>query len=288
MRVARLLSGGIETFGLVRGSKVATRDDIVFLTGVPVSESVKGFLFDGWYGEIKDRIGKLEYAHDLGEFELLAPIPNPGKLVCLAFNYEDHAREQKMQAPADPVIVLKPRTALAGSGSEITCPDFVGQLDYEIELAVVIGRDCKCVTAEEARGAVFGYMVLNDVSARDIQRADGQFGRAKGFDTFAPCGPWITTADEIDDAQNLSMRTRVNGKTRQDSSTRNMSIAIPEIISRLSRVMTLEKGDIISTGTPAGVALNNPGTEFLKNGDRIEMEIEGLGELKNTVRFVPS
>ncbi|RNJ78623.1 MAG: FAA hydrolase family protein [Nitrosopumilus sp. B06] len=285
MRIARFLSNGIETFGLVRDSKVATRDDIVFLTGVPVSESIKSFFFDGWYGEIADKIGQLEYAHDLGEFELLAPIPNPGKIVCLAFNYTDHAKEQKMQAPADPVIVLKPRTALAGSGSEITCPDFVGQLDYEIELAVVIGRDCKNITAKEARGAVFGYMIFNDVSARDIQFMDGQFGRAKGFDTFAPCGPWITTADEIDDAQNLAMSTRVNGAIRQDSNTCNMSIIIPEIVSRLSRVMTLEKGDIISTGTPAGVALNNPGTEFLKDGDKIEMEIEGLGKLKNTVRF---
>jgi 2-keto-4-pentenoate hydratase/2-oxohepta-3-ene-1,7-dioic acid hydratase in catechol pathway len=133
---------------------------------------------------------------------------------------------------------------------------------------------------------IFGYMVFNDVSARDIQAQDKQFGRAKGFDTFAPCGPWITTADEIADPQNLRLRTKVNGVLRQDSTTSQMFIKIPSIISKLSKVMTLERGDVISTGTPAGVMLNKPDAVFLKDGDKIEMEIEGLGKLENTVRFV--
>jgi 2-keto-4-pentenoate hydratase/2-oxohepta-3-ene-1,7-dioic acid hydratase in catechol pathway len=129
-------------------------------------------------------------------------------------------------------------------------------------------------------------MIFNDVSARDIQAQDKQFGRAKGFDTFAPCGPWITTTDEIKDPQNLRLTTKINGQLRQDSTTHNMFIKIPSIVSKLSRVMTLERGDIIATGTPAGVVLNNPGVAFLKDGDRIEMEIEGLGRLENTVRKV--
>jgi 2-keto-4-pentenoate hydratase/2-oxohepta-3-ene-1,7-dioic acid hydratase in catechol pathway len=129
-------------------------------------------------------------------------------------------------------------------------------------------------------------MILNDTSARDIQAKDKQFTRAKGFDTFAPCGPWITTADEIPDPQNLKMMTKVNGDIRQNSSTSNMHLTVYSIVSQLSKAMTLEKGDIISTGTPAGVMLNKPDAVFLKNGDKIEMEIENLGKLQNTVRFV--
>ena len=139
---------------------------------------------------------------------------------------------------------------------------------------------------KEAKESVFGYMVLNDTSARDIQAKDKQFTRAKGFDTFAPCGPWITTSDEIPDPQNLKMMTKVNGNIRQNSSTSNMHLTVYSIVSQLSKAMTLEKGDIISTGTPAGVMLNKPDAVFLKDGDKIEMEIENLGKLQNTVRFV--
>jgi len=142
------------------------------------------------------------------------------------------------------------------------------------------------VDERDSMGAIFGYMILNDVSARDVQAQDKQFGRAKGFDTFAPCGPWITTSDEITDPQNLKLTTKVNGQMRQDSSTSNMFIKIPSIISKLSKVMTLEKGDIISTGTPAGVMLNKPNAIFLQDGDKIEMEIQGLGKIENTIRFV--
>ena len=159
-------------------------------------------------------------------------------------------------------------------------------LDYEIELALIIGKDCKNISEEEAKKIIFGYMILNDASARDIQAKDKQFTRAKGFDTFAPCGPWITTSDEISDPHNLKMVTKVNGAIRQNSSTSNMHLKVASIVSILSKVMTLEKGDIISTGTPAGVMLNKPDAVFLKNGDEIEMEIESLGKLKNTIKFV--
>ena len=131
-------------------------------------------------------------------------------------------------------------------------------------------------------------MIFNDVSARDIQFKDKQFTRGKSFDSFAPCGPWITTADEIQNVENLKLTTKINGELRQNSSTDKMFIKIPEIISKISKVMTLEKGDVIATGTPAGVALNNPNVEFLKDGDIVEMEIEGLGVLNNTIKFVKS
>ena len=288
MKIARLLHENIETYGFLKGDKVATKDEITFQTGVPIPYNVKDFLFDGWYDEIKNKIKDLPYEESISKFKLLSPIPNPNKIICLAYNYVDHAKEQGLQAPEDPVIVIKPRTALTSTESDIVCPDFVSKLDYEVELAVIIGKNCKNVSVEDASRIVFGYMVFNDVSARDIQFKDKQFTRGKSFDSFAPCGPWITTVDEIQDAQNLKITTKINGELRQNSSTSNMFIKIPEIISKISKVMTLEKGDIIATGTPAGVMLNNPNAIFLKDGDKVEMEIEGLGILKNTIKFVKS
>ncbi|MDH3678046.1 MAG: fumarylacetoacetate hydrolase family protein [Nitrosopumilus sp.] len=288
MKIARLSYDNSETYGFVNGDKVATKDEITYQTGVPIPQSIKDFLFDGWYDEIKEKVKDLSYNEDVSNCKILTPIPNPGKIICLAFNYIDHAEEQGLQAPDDPSIVLKPRTALNSSESDIECPNFVKQLDYEVELALIIGKNCKNITEEQAQEAVFGYMIFNDVSARDIQFKDKQFTRGKGFDTFAPCGPWITTKDEIKDPHNLKLTTKINGEIRQNSSTKKMFIRIPEIVSKISRVMTLEKGDIISTGTPAGVMLNKPDGEFLKNGDKIEMEIEGLGVLKNTIKTIAS
>lgn len=286
MKIARLVHENNETYGFVKGDKVATKDEITYQTGVPIPQSIKDFLFDGWLDEIKDKIDTLPYEESISKFKLLSPIPNPNKIICLAFNYIDHAKEQNLSPPDEPAIVLKPRTTLNGSGSDIVCPDFVTQLDYEVELALIIGKNCKNINEKQAIEAIFGYMILNDVSARDIQFKDKQFTRGKSFDTFAPSGPWITTADEIKDPQNLKLTTKINGDLRQNSSTSNMFIKIPEIVSRLSKVMTLEKGDIISTGTPGGVMLNKPNAVFLKNGDKVEMEIEKLGILKNTIRFV--
>ena len=286
MKIVSIRKGERTTYGLVQDNKISTKDDITYSTGIPIPINVKDFMFDGWYDELKSKISNIEFKHDLSEFEILTPIPNPNKIICLAFNYKDHAKEQKLEPPEEPAIVNKPRTALNGTNSEIICPNFVKELDYEIELALIIGKKCKNITEQDAMNYVFGYMILNDVSARDIQEMDKQFTRAKSFDTFAPCGPWITTKDEINDPQNLKLLTKVNGITRQDSTTANMFIKIPSIISILSRSMTLEPGDIISTGTAAGVALNNPHIPYLKDGDTIDMEIEKLGSIQNTVRFV--
>ena len=286
MKITRLLTNNMETYGFVNGNNVITKDGITSQTGIPIPQNIKDFLFDGWYDEVKPKIPKLNFTQNISDVKFLAPIPNPSKIICLAFNYKDHAKEQNLIPPDEPAIIIKPRSTLNGATSEIICPSFVSKLDYEIELALIIGKDCKNITEEQAKSAIFGYMILNDTSARDIQAKDKQFTRAKGFDTFAPCGPWITTADEVPNPQNLKMVTKVNGIVRQNSSTSNMFLGVYTIVSMLSKVMTLEKGDIISTGTPAGVMLNKPDAVFLKDGDKIEMEIEGLGKLENTVKFV--
>jgi 2-keto-4-pentenoate hydratase/2-oxohepta-3-ene-1,7-dioic acid hydratase in catechol pathway len=285
MKIARLIRDGKDTYGLIKDDHVATKDDIIYQTGIPIPLNIKDFLFEGWYDEVKDKISGVSFNDELEKFRLLAPISDPPKIICLTFNYPAHAKEQNLVSPKEPVIFMKPRTTLCGTDSDIMCPNFIKQLDYEIELAVIIGKTCKNVDESRSKDYIFGYMVFNDVSARDIQMRDKQFTRGKSFDTFAPCGPWITSADEVTNPQDLQLVTRINGQNRQDSSTKNMFIKIPSIISKLSNVMTLEKGDIIVTGTPDGVALNNPSTPFLKNGDKIEMEIEKLGRIQNTVKF---
>jgi len=286
MKIARLLKDGKETYGIIKNDKVATRQIITYETGVPLPLSIRDFLFDGWYNEIENKISDSSFQYNLKNFQLVEPLPNPSKIICLTFNYPNHAKENNVMSPKDPVIFFKPRTSLCGTGSDIICPSFVKQLDYEIELAVIIGKKIKNVDENKAKDCIFGYMVFNDVSARDIQMQDKQFTRGKSLDTFAPCGPWITSMEEIPDVENLQLTTRINGQVRQNSSTKNMFIKIPSIVSKLSKIMTLEKGDIITTGTPEGVALNNPDTPFLKDGDKIDMEIEKLGKIQNVVKFI--
>jgi 2-keto-4-pentenoate hydratase/2-oxohepta-3-ene-1,7-dioic acid hydratase in catechol pathway len=286
MKIARLIQDGKETYGIIKDSHVATKESIISETGIPLPPYIKDFLFSNWYNEIENKRISHSFQNKLEDFELLSPIPNPSKIICLTFNYPKHAKEQNLEPPKEPVIFFKPRTSLCGTGSEIRCPNFVKQLDYEIELAVIISNTCKNIDENKSKDYIFGYMIFNDVSARDIQMRDKQFTRGKSFDTFAPTGPWITSMDEVTDPEDLRLVTKVNGHVRQDSSTDNMYIKISSIVSKLSKVMTLEKGDIISTGTPEGVALNNPDIPFLNDGDKIEMEIEKLGKIKNTVKFI--
>jgi len=286
MKIARLIRDGKETYGLIKDDRVATKDDIIYQTGIPIPLNIKDFLFEGWYDEVKDKISDTSFKDQLEKFRLLAPIPDPPKIICLTFNYPAHAKEQNLVSPKEPVIFMKPRTTLCGTDSDIMCPNFIKQLDYEVELAVIIGKTCKNVDEISTKDYIFGYMVFNDVSAREIQMQDKQFTRGKSLDTFAPCGPWITSMEEIPDVENLQLTTRINGQVRQNSSTKNMFIKIPSIVSKLSKIMTLEKGDIITTGTPEGVALNNPDTPFLKDGDKIDMEIEKLGKIQNVVKFI--
>jgi 2-keto-4-pentenoate hydratase/2-oxohepta-3-ene-1,7-dioic acid hydratase in catechol pathway len=220
----------------------------------------------------------------LNHIDLLAPIAFPPKIVCLGLNYRDHAAEQGASLPDEPVIFIKPHTTVIGPNDNIVKPSFVKKLDYEAELAVVIGKKAKNVSASEARSCIFGYTILNDVSARDIQFKDKQWTRGKSFDTFAPIGPCITTVNQLPDTSNLSIRTWVNNELRQNSTTKNMVFNVYEIIHHLSRVMTLEPCDIIATGTPAGVGFAlKPQPKFLQAGDIIRIEIEGIGFLENSV-----
>ena len=288
MKIARIRDSKVkETYGIISddGKHVATKAEIQQQTGIPVPSNIKDFMFKGWLDEVRQQKGRLKYEHKIGDVELLVPIPNPPKIICLAFNYYDHAREAGLTPSDEPVIFMKPRTALNEPFRNVICPSFVTRLDYEAELAVVIGRETKKVPEEKALGSVFGYMILHDVSARDIQFKDRQFTRGKGIDTFAPCGPWITTRDEVADPQSLQIVTKVNGEVRQNSSSSNMVIPVRRIISALSVTMTLEPGDIISTGTPAGVAMSMKEPRYLKHGDMVEITIEKLGIIKNRILF---
>lgn len=216
--------------------------------------------------------------------KILAPIKFPSKIICLGLNYVDHAAEQNAPLPDEPIIFFKPRTAILGPNENIVKPSFVKQLDYEAELAIVIGKKAKNVKVSEAKTYIFGYTIMNDVSARDIQFKDKQWTRGKSFDTFAPIGPCITTANQIEDTSNLAIRTWVNNELRQNSTTKNMVFKLEEIIYHLSRVMTLEPCDIIATGTPAGVGFAmKPQPKFLQDGDVIRIEIEKVGLLENRV-----
>ncbi|UCC33326.1 MAG: fumarylacetoacetate hydrolase family protein [Candidatus Bathyarchaeota archaeon] len=220
----------------------------------------------------------------LDDVTLLAPVLSPPKIVCLGLNYKDHAEEQGKGTPDEPIIFMKPRTAIIGPDRPIVRPRWVKQLDYEAELAIVLGKKGKEIPVSEAKRHIFGYTAFNDVSARDIQFKDKQWTRGKSFDTFAPIGPCITTTDQIDDPNNLSVSTRVNGEVRQDSSTKNMVFGIYEIVHHISQVMTLEPGDLIATGTPAGVGVfMKPQPRFLSPGDLVEVEIEKIGTLRNLV-----
>jgi 2-keto-4-pentenoate hydratase/2-oxohepta-3-ene-1,7-dioic acid hydratase in catechol pathway len=220
----------------------------------------------------------------LSSAKMLAPVASPPKIICLGLNYRDHAAEQNAPLPDEPIIFLKPRTAVIGPEESIVKPAFVKELDYEAELAVIIGKRGKSIPVEDAKDHIFGYTCFNDVSARDIQFKDKQWTRGKSFDTFAPMGPCITTTDQIGDPNNLRVYTRVNGGLRQNSSTRYMVFNVYQIVHQLSRVMTLEPSDVIATGTPAGVAFAmKPEPKFLSVGDVVEIEIENIGKLRNHV-----
>ncbi len=212
----------------------------------------------------------------------MVPITRPGKIVCVGLNYKDHAAEQGVDLPEAPLFFAKYTTAMIGPGDAIVIPSAVQKADYEAELGVVIGTTVKKVSKENALEAVAGYVVANDVSARDLQFADGQWTRGKSPDTFCPVGPLVPAA-EVADPHALGIRAILNGETMQDSSTSNLIFGIDEIISYASRTSTLEAGDLILTGTPAGVGVFRDPQRLLQPGDEITIEIDGLGSITNPV-----
>jgi 2-keto-4-pentenoate hydratase/2-oxohepta-3-ene-1,7-dioic acid hydratase in catechol pathway len=215
--------------------------------------------------------------------EICAPVPRPGKVICIGLNYRDHAEESGMAIPTSPIVFSKFPTCVIGSNQSILLPTGSEQVDYEAEMAFIVGRKANNIKKENAMNYVFGYTNFNDVSARDFQFADGQWQRGKSCDTFAPMGEFIATTDEITDPNNLRIQFRLNGETLQNSNTRELIFKIPEIIEFLTRSITLEPGDVIATGTPPGVGFARKPPIFLKEGDTAEVEIEGLGILTNSV-----
>jgi len=240
--------------------------------------------------DLRGRSG-LKVVHGLSEIHLMAPVPRPGKIICPARNFLDHLEEQReyYSGSETPLAFIKVSTAVIGPDQTIVHPKVVKQLDYEVELAVVIGKRAKNISREDAYEYVAGYTVFNDISARDVQFAEmkhGLINLGKNFDTFAPMGPCLVLKDQLDDPHDLDMELRVNGEIRQRSNTRNMIFKIPDLVHYFSR-MTLEPGDIITSGTPSGVAIfrkPNPERWFLKPGDLVEAEIENIGVLRNKIQ----
>jgi len=220
----------------------------------------------------------------LNEVELLAPVRHPGKIMAIGLNYLDHCLEQGLTPPDRPTLFTKFTTSVNYPGGLIHWdPALTQMVDYEAELAVVVGKRARRVQASDAFDYVFGYTCLNDVSARDLQKADGQWVRAKSLDTFCPIGPVIVTADEISEPHNLSIRSWVNGELRQSSNTKHLIHNVPSLVAFLSTAFTLEPGDIITTGTPGGVGLHRNPPTFLQPGDHVIVEVESIGRLENTV-----
>ncbi len=232
-----------------------------------------------FYGEIENghvypKGGTSAGIYELSELRILPP-SSPSKIVCVGLNYKDHAEELHMKVPEKPVLFLKPPSAVVGHEDKIIYPESSSRVEHEAELAIVIGKRCKNIPASKAVDVIAGYTCFNDVTARDLQQKDGQWTRAKSFDTFAAFGPYLAFPDEID-ITDAKIACRVNGETRQASSTSNLIFDIPYLIEFITEIMTLEVGDVIATGTP-------PGVGELQRGDIVEVEIQGIGILRNEV-----
>lgn len=272
-----------------RIGSLVSDNEVVDLTGLVSDRSLSAeeinrcFDLDQGFFDRSKKADSLPHL-DLGSIELSAPVPRPGKVVCIGLNYRDHAEESGMPIPLSPIIFSKFSSCVIGPSEDILIPEGSAQVDYEAELAVVVGRRASRVTATAAMDYVFGYTNFNDVSARDFQFADGQWQRGKSCDTFAPMGPFVAPTDEVPDPHDLKIRFRLNGDTLQDSSTSQLIFNILELIEFLSRSITLEPGDIIATGTPPGVGFARKPPIFMKDGDVAEVEIDGLGTLSNRVR----
>lgn len=252
MRIARFTTGDDPMFGLVDGAG----EKIAEITGDPLYTKI----------ELTGTV------HQVEDVRLLAPVIPRSKIIGIGRNYADHAKEMGNEVPAEPLMFLIPNTAVIGPGDPVVMPEISERVDYEGELAVVIGRMCKDVSPEEAKKVVFGYTISNDVTARDLQKSDGQWSRAKGFDTFCPLGPWIET--DLDPADSR-VTTRLDGEVVQDGPTSDMNFGVAELISHASRAFTLLPGDVILTGTPEGVGP-------VKAGQRVEVEVPEIGVLANT------
>jgi 2-keto-4-pentenoate hydratase/2-oxohepta-3-ene-1,7-dioic acid hydratase in catechol pathway len=262
VRIARFAAGGDPKYGVVELTKDGGQhpDTVSLLTGDPIAMSVQ------LTGERKE----------LNSVRLLAPVIPRSKIVAVGRNYAAHAAEMGDEVPKTPLTFFKPNTSVIGPGEPIIYPRASREVSFEGELALVIGRICKEVPVSRVPEVIFGYTIANDVTARDLQKSDGQWARAKGYDTFCPLGPWITTHQSLEEAAALAIRTTLDGELRQDGNTKDMILTIPELVAYISSYTTLLPGDVILTGTPSGVGPMLPGQE-------VSVEIEGIGTLTNPV-----
>ncbi len=288
MRVATFSVRGSARVGAVVGDVVVDlhaarhalpKDMSAFLNGGPAvwegAQEVVDSLPDGAVAD--------EALFARGRVRLLAPVPAPSKVIAVGLNYRDHCREQGVEPPPHPILFAKFPNSVIGSGDRIAwSPSLTSQVDYEAELAFVVGKRAYHVPVEEAWDYVFGYTCANDVSARDLQFSDKQWVRGKSLDTFCPLGPVLVSRDEIPDPHGLAIRAVLNGEVMQDSSTGEMIFSVAELLSFISQAMTLYPGDVVLTGTPPGVGVFREPQRFLRDGDEISIEIEGIGRLTNT------
>jgi len=273
MKIAQFHEKKRVRLGVIRG------DDIV---PVGFEGDMVGFIESGRHREIRDK-----NPIPLSKVRLAPPVTRPTKIIAIGLNYKDHAAESKGEIPESPLIFAKfPNSVIGHNDPIIWSTDVTVKVDYEAELAVIIGKTIYNCNEEEAMEAVFGYTCANDVSARDLQFGDGQWVRGKSLDTFCPMGPWIVTADELTDPYSRKIRCWLNGRLMQDSNTGLMIFSVPELISFVSRYFTLFPGDILLTGTPSGVGVFRNPSVYLKNGDEVVIEIEGIGRLVNTCRVI--
>lgn len=284
MRLVEFSHDGRTRSGVLRGNQV------IDVSGLGYPATFRGWLteppgvFQSLAADLAEGSGPTWAVADV---RLEAPISAPGKIIAMGINYLDHCREQQIAPPTEPLVFGKFPSSLAGPYDTITWdPALTQQVDPEVELGVVIGMRCRAVTADEALDHVFGYTVVNDVSARDLQFGDGQWTRGKSLDTFCPIGPTIVTADELPDPQALRLRLWVNDRLRQDGTTADMIFSVAQIIAHVSRFATLEPGDLITTGTPAGVGCFRQPPIYLAPGDVVRCAIDGIGEISNATRAV--
>ena len=281
MKLVSFGEKGQERVGVVVDGEIldlATSD-------VSLPDSVMGLLEQGALGEVT-RVLERGAGNRIPEdsVRLGAPIPRPSKIVCVGLNYRDHAEEQGVPLPIHPLLFSKASSTVVGPYDDVVLPEESKQVDYEVELAIVIGRQATKVSEADAYDYIAGYTVTNDVSGRDIQFRQEQWHQGKSYDTFCPMGPYLITKDEIPDPNTLSVKLVLNGETLQDSNTDNLIFNVPTLVSRISHIMTLFPGDLISTGTPAGVGVFRDPKILLKSGDYMETYVAGIGTLKNNVK----
>lgn len=286
MKLAAFTIQSEQHIGVILGANAIS---LTLLGGDEFPPCLKTFIEKG--GELLSLAEKLIEKNDnrnaifsVSDVKIIPPISFPEKIICVGLNYIDHCRETGMEPPASPVIFSKYANAIVGHNDAVEIPINSNEVDFEAELAVVIGKEAKRISEEEANDYVFGYTIINDISARDLQFQDGQWSRGKTADTFAPTGPVIVTKEEVGDPHNLAISLELNGQIMQDSNTGNLIFSIPKIISFLSQSMTLKPGDIIATGTPPGVGMGRDPKVWLKDGDKMSITIENIGTLSNYVK----